>query len=242
MAHRTRGFTIIETVLVLAVTGLVLSVVLVGIGSSLRAERYRDAVNQTLDFFQGQYNLSSNIYNDRSSTDTCTISGINPDSGGQGRGTSGCLILGRILRSTDGQNISIKQVIARIDPTSITDEAKKTNVQVLRDSALTDGGISSSYQIAWNATLLNPASHNPSAFTMMVVQSPVSGMISTFVDATSGTPTIASLLTTAQPVPGTVFCIDPSGIMNIGTQPTGIVIDANAANTSGVRQAATGSC
>ena len=50
-----RGFTIIETMLVLAITGLVVAVVLVNIGTALRNEQYHTAVDQVHDYFQGQY-------------------------------------------------------------------------------------------------------------------------------------------------------------------------------------------
>ena len=66
-----RGFTIIETMLVLAITGLVVAVVLVNIGTALRNEQYHKAVDQVHDYFQGQYSLNSAILNDRSSTNTC---------------------------------------------------------------------------------------------------------------------------------------------------------------------------
>jgi prepilin-type N-terminal cleavage/methylation domain-containing protein len=59
MNTRRQGFTIIETVLVLAITGLLLAVILATIGNSLNQQRYTDSVNQTLDHFRGLYTDTS---------------------------------------------------------------------------------------------------------------------------------------------------------------------------------------
>jgi prepilin-type N-terminal cleavage/methylation domain-containing protein len=234
-----RGFTIIESILVLAITGLVVAVVLVGIGTSLRSERYRDATNQTIDYFQGVYDVSANIANDRPSSDTCTSSGIG-SGGGQGRGTSACLVMGYMLRSTDGMTITKQQVIARVDASKLAGEDQKQDVQTLIDSSMVESTESSSYTLDWGVQLLS--SGNPAALSMLVVRAPLSGVVHTYIDTASGTRTIAQLLSSSSSTDSATFCIDPKGVFDAGTQQNGFTIDANATNSSNVRQLAAGDC
>lgn len=239
MDTKWHGFTIIESVLVLAITGLVAAMVLVGIGTSLRAERYRDSVNQTVDYFQGQYNSVANISNDRPGDNKCTAAGITT-TGGDGRGTSNCLILGYSLRSSNGQTIATKQVIARVDASKIDGEDLKTEQQTLVDSSLTESTTSTSYELDWGSKLL--LSGNPARFSMLVVRAPLSGVVRTYINTSSDTATLASLLSSPAPSGGVSFCIDPSGVFNIGVEPNGVIIEQNASNSSGVRLQTAGAC
>lgn len=235
-----RGFTIIESILVLAITGLVVAVVLVGIGTSLRSERYRDATNQTIDYFQGVYDTSANISNDRPSTDTCTAAGVANDAGGQGRGTSSCLVMGYMLRSTDGATLTKQQVIARVDASKLAGEDLKKDVQTLIDSSMVESTESTSYTLDWGVRLLS--SGNPAALSMLVVRAPLSGVVHTYIDTTSGVRTIAQLLSSSTSTDSVNFCIDPSGIFDAGTQFNGFTIDADATNSSNIRQLPAGDC
>lgn len=56
------GFTIIEVMLFLALTGLLLSGVLVGLGSNISRQRYNDAVEDVADILQNQYSFVSDIH------------------------------------------------------------------------------------------------------------------------------------------------------------------------------------
>ena len=55
------GFTIIEVMLFLALTGLLLSGVIVGLGNNLSRQRYNDAVEDVADILQDQYSFVSDI-------------------------------------------------------------------------------------------------------------------------------------------------------------------------------------
>lgn len=234
------GFTIIESVLVLAITGLVISVVLVGIGTSLRAERYRDATNQTIDYFQGQYNAVANMANDRPTTDTCGSTGVVEDAGGTGRGRSDCLLLGYVIRSDDGQQMTVKKVIGTKDVSKIAGEDQKSEVQTIKDSSLVESSTSDQYSLEWGTRLIQ--SGKGVRFSLLIVRAPLSGVIKTFLHTTSSTANLNALLNSPLPSGGVSYCIDPSGIFDIGVQPTGFVIDQNASNSSGIRQITAGAC
>ena len=240
MSHyRSSGFTIVETSLVLAVTGLLVAMILTGIGSSLNHERYTDAVNQSLDFFRGQYAETANVSNDRPADESCDASGISALAGGMPRGASNCLLVGSIIRSSDGQTVTVNQVIARYDPSNDINITSKTDAQILAASSLQQGNQTSTYTVEWGSTLLAPGTKDPAKFSIMVVRVPVSGTVETYA-STSDTIQLSSLITTPQS--DVKFCLDQQGFLGVGSQPMGILIQNGAANTSGVQPIAAGSC
>lgn len=240
MSHyRSSGFTIVETSLVLAVTGLLVAMILTGIGSSLNHERYTDTVNQSLDFFRGQYAQTTNVSNDRPSDESCGPSGISTLTGGTTRGASDCLLLGNIIRSTDGQTVSVNQILARHDPSNDIGINSKTDVQILAASSLQQGNQTSSYGVEWGSTLLKPGTQDPAEFSIMVVRVPVSGTIETY-SSTSSTIRVTDLIDVAQT--DVRLCLDQRGFLGAGVQPMGVLIQKGAANTSGVQPISSGSC
>lgn len=240
MSHyRSSGFTIIETSLVLAVTGLLVAMILTGIGSSLNHERYTDTVNQALDFFRGQYAQTTDVSNDRPSNESCGASGITTLSGGTPRGASNCLLLGNMIRSSDGQTVTVSQVIARHDPSSDIGISTKTDVQILTASSLQQGNQTSSYSVEWGSTLLSPGTPDPAKFSVMIVRVPVSGTVETYA-STSDTTSLTDLINTAQA--DIKFCLNQNGFLGASVQPMGILIQKGATNTTGVQPIASGSC
>jgi|GEM_PF-2913891 prepilin-type N-terminal cleavage/methylation domain len=97
-----RGFTILEVVLVIAVTGLLLVGMLIGTGSSIARQRYNDSVTGFRDFLQNQYSLVASVQNEESAKHCKVIStGPTPtiqwDATATERGRSDCLIYGKLL-------------------------------------------------------------------------------------------------------------------------------------------------
>lgn len=240
MRKRSSGFTIVETSLVLAVTGLLVVMVLTGIGSSLNHERYTDTVNQALDFFRGQYSATTNVLNNRPSNESCGSSGITTITGGTTRGASDCLLLGNVLRSSDGKTVTVYQVIARHDPSNDADISSKADWQILAASLPIQGNQTSTYTVEWGSSLLKSGTQNPATFSMMVVRVPVSGTIETYISP-SNTTTVAELASASLQT-DTKFCVDSQGFLGIGVQPMGILIQKAAANTTGVQPIASGGC
>ncbi len=241
MARHHPGFTIIEATLVLAITGLIIAVILVGIGNSLRHQRYTDAINQTTDFFRGQYTGTTSVANSRPNSENCNASGITTDTQSI-RGSSECLLLGRIIRSTDGQSVTVNQVIALHDPTDDTGAADMADDALLVASQLRQGNEIETYRPEWGTQLQRPGTDDPASFTLLVVRTPVSGTIRTFA-STSGTESIAGLL--SNPVASQVdlrLCIDQTGFFGAGVSPMGILVVRGAANTTGVQIIPSGEC
>lgn len=241
MARYHSGFTIIETTLVLAITGLIIAVILFGIGNSLRHQRYNDAINQATDFFRGQYTGTASVTNNRPPEESCDAGGISTATPSI-PGASECLLLGRIIRSIDGENITVNQVIALYDPTDDAGAGTMSDRELLTAAQLRQGNELETYRPEWGTSFQRPGTSDAASFTLLVVRTPVSGSIQTFT-TNSGTASVASLLSDpASSQADLRLCVNQSGFFGPGVEPMGIGIARGAANTTGVQIIASGAC
>jgi|APMI01.1.fsa_nt_gi type II secretory pathway pseudopilin PulG len=245
------GFTIIEVVLFLAITGLIMSVMLVGIGNSINQERYRDASTSLLGYLQGQYNSTVNVSNTRAKNQPCT--GVGTD---DGRGTSDCFIVGRVLTGIKTQTdsngtrhvIESRPVYASVDLRP-SDPALigKTDVEILRLSGLTQGSEVESYAMEWGTKLVRPTGDpaGDSTFTILIIRMPTSGIIHTYVmSSLDRTPSqvLTSTVLPAEPTVDFKACLEPAGLIKSAQALTGVRVTKNAANSGGVKFVAAGDC
>lgn len=96
---RVKGFTIVETMLFLALTGLMLVGALVGIGTNLARQRYKDSVQDVVSMIRNQYDYVTRVQIDkRKGEDMCEMIDTGAVfTGGDknlGRGRSKCDIYG----------------------------------------------------------------------------------------------------------------------------------------------------
>lgn len=241
MKQRESGFTIIETSLVLAITGLVVALTLIGIGNSLNHQRYTDAVNQAVDFFRGQYAQASSTVNNRPTNEDCGSTGITTGGTPSIRGASNCLLVGKILRSTSGQDVTVSQVLALNDPSSLSAEtiAAMNDTQILAAAQLEQGNVIETYKADWGTTFLVPGSSSPATFSVMIVRTPVTGTVRTY---SSSSPTVLASDLLAGTPDDMRFCLDQSASFSVGVKPMGINITKGAVNTTGVRIIPAGEC
>ena len=109
------GFTIIETMLFLAVSGALLAGVIITIGSTISSQRYRDAADSFKALVQQQYNDVNNTQNGRTNNYTCNSQGqvtevVNANAGTP-RGQSTCVSVGKYMTIRQGV-IKIYPVVA----------------------------------------------------------------------------------------------------------------------------------
>lgn len=108
------GFTIIELVLFVAISGVMAAALLIGTGIAIQRQQYRDSVQSYVSFLRGQYDRVVSVQNDRLSGQSCPISGS--DAATSARGQSNCIILGRYIAtvgetgSADGRLYSARSV------------------------------------------------------------------------------------------------------------------------------------
>lgn len=233
-----RGFTIIETMLFLAVTGLLVVSVLIGAGAAVNQQRYRDSVTSFVSLLQDQYANVTAVQNDRVSNWSCTdTGGLKQVGGGAGssRGASACAVVGRVIRSTNGVTVTSDPVIAR-NVTSVIDSGPTSDVAALSAMSLQSLGSVDptqieSKQLEWGATLAKPSTglSAPSTFSLLIVRAPLSGTVRTFVNGTSGTASLASLVSSANLTNGITFCVHPQGLFTAGAMSVSLAPDSTSA-------------
>ncbi|MEO7904729.1 MAG: hypothetical protein ABIR91_02980 [Candidatus Saccharimonadales bacterium] len=225
------GFTIIETMLFLTVSALLTISVLVGVGSTIGQQRYRDSVNSLRSYIQKQYSLVANTSNDRSGVESCSAAVVSTG-GAQPRGTSECVLLGRYVSSdAAGKVLQSVNVIASplATPAVVandTDDLK--NNYIVTKSPL----VSDTYDIAWDSHIVNES--NPSVakrFSLLIVRAPRSGSIITYGSAGSVLP--KDLLTAANNRTPLVLCLKSDDMTTSG-RGAAVRIKGFAANQGSV--------
>ncbi len=225
MPNKTAGFTIIETMLFLGITALLIMGVLVGAGTSINVQRYRDSVSSLQSILQNQFSEVSNVSNDTQADPAC---------GGALRGQSDCVILGRFVTSIDSKTLSIKSIVGTIPAipvasTNDVDVLKSYNIQV-------SAANSENYELEWGSSITSQAPSKSIVFSMLVLRSPASGSIRTFVSDNTTTPVldgdIGSLVKDTNLARSVTMCVDSNGLFTGGK--ASVIVTANATSPSGI--------
>ena len=220
------GFTIIEMMLFLAVSGAMAAGIMVGVGATVNAQRYRDATHSLVSFFQGEYDRVVNVQNDHDRNLGCSTSGISQSITPQVPGTSECTIIGRFITTgRDGRSLIVRTIYATRDGSAAaTDyEALTHSGLVLSDTA----SQTTTYELAWETALRQGARHS-----YLIVRSPSSGAIKTYIGNTDNPMTVLSPDNDAQKG-DTNLCIDPDGLVFTGI--SGAVIARGGSSASSVK-------
>lgn len=189
-----RGFTIIEVLLFLSISGLMFVALMSGVSTNINQQRYRDSVSSLTGLFQQQYSEVSNTRNDRDDQWRCSDSIVERNlTSGEPRGTSQCVILGRYIRSIDNGN--------RVETGNVVGTEPAAGTLLLSDSvALTayQPRLSTFEQIAtapeWGATLRDP-DDRAASFTILILRSPLSGLVRVFAAASAAPSPVADMIT-----------------------------------------------
>ena len=238
------GFTIIETMLFLAVTGLLIMGVLIGTGNTLNTQRYRDSVESFKNLLQSQYADLGSVRNDRSNTWNCD-STAKPIVGGTViRGQSDCVIVGKYLRIDKG-DVTIHTVLARKTGTGTGTDIQKLDANYaynVSSAEVEKRSMEWGAQIAWPKSGMGAQSPTtPRTLGIFIVRSPDSGSIYTFtsnsvpaVDSVNQA-TFTSIIAAGTGIPGQGerrICVVSSGLSPSGDMA--IVIGGYAASTSAI--------
>lgn len=254
-ARVTNGFTIIETTLFLAVSGLLVLLILVGTGTSISNQRYGDAVQSFKNLLQKQYSSLSSVQNDRSNSLLCN-SDVQitepevPTAGSPVIGQSDCFIIGKYTRIDAAGNIAIYTVLARgidsyagVAPVDSIDALRKKYKLNISKDQVEKTEMQWGTHLAW-ATPVGADESNPSAtLSLLFVRSPDDGRVYTFsnsiIPADEDDITQAflkeKLLITASTLPGQgkrTLCVDAAGWNISGA--TAVTIAGYAASPSAI--------
>jgi len=176
------GFTIIETILFLGISGALAAAILAGSSIAISQQRYRDAGSTLQAFFQRQYTNVSNVVNIRDNNWTCDAQAnvIEIESSGLIAGASECVIMGKLIRITDnGQTVVSSDVIGR----QYAYETVTNDIDALKQYRLAWTSVGQERKtVDWGASLARPASEGGSieSTALLVLRSPFSGVMRTF--------------------------------------------------------------
>lgn len=176
-----KGFTIIEIMLFLAVTGLLAVGILAGSGIAIGQQRYRDSVNSLKSFIQQQYSETTNVVNSRNAEWTCNAAGtVNEAPAGEARGTSDCVMLGRFVTINElGTAMAASNVagypIAGVPPAANDIDELVTSYR-LGVSPIDQDEV----EVSWGAQVVKPKTTNAMPLSLLIIRSPLSGTVLTF--------------------------------------------------------------
>lgn len=233
-SQRNGGFTIIESMLVLAISGVLIVALLAGVGTTINVQRYRDSVVSLKSLIQSQYTQLQNVRNDRTANWTCDASAIPEEGGAQAPGQSDCVLLGRYISIADA-DITLASIVgyqtAASSGNDISDIRANYNL-----------GISSATiereTLEWG-TVLAAANRT---ITLILVRAPMSGTIYTF--SSNSVKDVENVtsddlkepLVAGDTVPGQAertLCVDANGLVVL-SEPLSVWIAAYAGGPSAV--------
>lgn len=235
MSARTEtGFTLVEAMLFLAITGLLTVGILVGSGVAISQQRYRDSVNSLKSFIQDQYSDVTNVTNARNNQWRCDANGNVIEASGadaQARGTSNCVLLGRYITVNDnGTLLTSANVIGYRTPgvePATSDIVELQNNYTLQVSPLDQ----EEQEVKWGSQIVQPQSTTPMPFSMLVLRSPLSGSVMTF--AASGIQSPQALLLANNVSTQHNLCVHADAGTFVGER-LAVRVDAYATNQAAV--------
>lgn len=186
----TSGFTLVETMLFLGISGLLLVSMLAGTTVTIQRQRYSDSVNSTQSFFQKQYNETLNVINARSGRELCNAANIIvPAEGGpaESPGTSDCLVLGRVIEIVPGSDKLDSFAVVGREPSADTTALRDDELFQQYNPTLVRASEVQSFTIPWGAkVLVARKSEGGQINRLVILRSPRSGALYTYGYQTAG--------------------------------------------------------
>lgn len=206
MTGTERGFTIIEVILFLAITGGLFAALMMGVSVGVTQQRYLDSVRSYKALLQDQYVAAVNTRNEDINTVKCNASGdgsLESDETNQSyrnpvRGASKCVILGRaiqIVQKPGGTLVApatteiITSSVTGYDSGVTTGSDKEAIASYQPKVALFDRQTAS---INWDGKLTQAERRDQAGLStavVLILRSPISGSIVVYA---SGTPVNSS--------------------------------------------------
>jgi len=237
MRTQTRsGFTIIEVMLFLAITGALTVAILVGSGAAISRQRYRDSVNTFKGLIQEQYGQIANVVNSEVENGVCgesegslSIDTINEGGTGRPRGTSECLMIGRFLLIQ-----SDKATAYNLIGKPPADDEGSSDSEILGAYSFATHS-PEVYEMSWGAGVVEPKTKGGSTTSVLIVRSPRSGSILTYIQEGDHLSSIREMIDDEN-MKQKDFCVDPDPTSDRPSLRSRLAvrIKARAANQSAI--------
>lgn len=244
------GFTIIETILFFALSGLMAIGIIGSTTIAINVQRYRDAEYSLISYLQSEYDRVANVQNERPATVACqldvgppAVPTIITNTGPASYiGTSDCVVMGRlitfnyegdIMNKTAGTVTAqtIYGLISSAIDTNVDDfTALTAAMPFVADSAVLQS--SSTYTPEWGTKIQMASS---TVNRLLIVRSPSSGTVRTFVLENSP----AALETTTAKLSDFSVCLRPQGLA-VNSLKEGMKVVKSASGQTGVQKIGAG--
>lgn len=249
VGSRQSGFTVIEVMLFLGISGMLFLIALLGTGATIRSVRFTDSGRSLEAYVQKQYDDIVNGLNQRDSNITCTNGTVDTTTP-QTVGTSNCFFMGKLLVFRQGNSTVTSYNVVGTAPAGVDySQSDESLVIAFKPQALTQTSVST-YNLPWQAYAsgFKRLSDNVATNGLLLVRSPKSTRILSYTVAVPATVPndLTSIVTNTTTNLGTTanYCImnadnlgPPAKLVVIGTisnqTAASIVFDANAGDCNG---------
>ena len=198
--------------LFLAITGALTVGILVGSGAAINRQRYRDSVTSFKGVIQEQYSQIANVVNSETRNPECSKADASlsfDEDQRQSRGTSECLVIGRFML-VEATKVTMYNLIG--EPSGTGAEASD-DTSVLQSYSIATR-TPEVYDISWGAKIVQPRTATDDFLeSILIVRSPLSGSILTYVKDGDHTSDIQSMIDSANMVEKD-FCVDSDGALS----------------------------
>lgn len=195
---REYGFTVIEVMLFLGVTGALFAALMVGMNTGIAQQRYKEAVVGYSSLLQDQYNLATTVLNDRSNGYTCSGGIVSPSNGvGEARGASPCVILGRAVEMTQNGTVVRTSLVIGQEPTA-TGPIDDISVLLLYNPKLVSSldQTIQEHELDWGTSAKVVGQTGASEASLLILRSPSSGLTRVFAKKESLPDSLSDMITT----------------------------------------------
>jgi type II secretory pathway pseudopilin PulG len=237
------GFTIIETMLFLSITGVLVVALLAGAGASINTQRYHDAVTSFQSLLQDQYSQVTNVVNiPATNAVTCDSNAVitNDSSSPAGpRGQGDCVVMGKYVTIVDTA-VTSTTVVGRSVADSSTYSNDISELQAYKLALLSND--TSASDVEWGARIAWPSGGTssrspttPRTFTFLVIRSPKSGTTYTFSSDSTST-SLHDMIIPGIAIPGQSqrrICLDSNGLQ-AGSGGLAVFVEAYASGPSAI--------
>ena len=190
-----RGFTIIEIMLFLGISGLLMVGILVGANAAISAQRYKDSVVTLQSDIQQQYEDATSIKNSR------TGAGTAPGCTGS-RGQTNCILMGKLM-TIDANGAITQHTVYGIEPATMDPSFNENQVMQAYAPAVVPS-LTQNSTMEWGTHIAWPVSGSGArpigtarSIGILVIRSPQSGTVYTFTQDTTSTTNLSAVINDA---------------------------------------------
>lgn len=173
------GFTIIEVILFLAISGLLLAVAIASINANINNSRFNDAIRSTTSYLQGQYSEVAAGQSDRNESQGCDEATGDIDSTPTAAGMSNCVIMGRFIK-LEGSTFTVRYITGHKSTLSDILADDTDAIMQMDPKVASETAYKAQYDVPWDIGVVStelPSSTASASTGLAIIRSPASGNI-----------------------------------------------------------------